>query len=121
MPVQTRAAKRAANERTSFQACGVCYETIRPSNIVRASGVVRPRNGLQCSNYHTTCFDCVAKMCGPTMCDGSSCTGLAFKCPLCRDVSCIQRLEMLCMLKKDSNKLFENFVCSNHMTSWGHP
>ena len=126
MPVRTRSA--AAHELQSKSAkrvdeqrqCSVCYTSIEDSCFETSDGTSRPRNGLMCPNRHTTCFDCTTEMCFPAtaLSHNHSRSVFGFKCPLCRSIFHLNNVELLTLIKRDTNKLAELFVCQHHMDDW---
>jgi hypothetical protein len=119
MPVVTRSKSAAAVLAAEQQPkeCSVCFTVIKSSGF-RGMANLSNKNALLCSNKHPTCFDCVKELIAPTFCMGKRCTGLEFRCPLCRDESCVQRAELMALVKGDTNRLVEVFNCYDHLELW---
>ena len=77
-----------------------------------------PDNGLACKNAHAMCVTCVGKMAFPTTKCGADCSGLAYRCPLCRSHACLQNIHILVLAKGSWAKAFECFPCEHAAAVW---
>ncbi|MDC0526260.1 hypothetical protein OAO87_04580, partial [bacterium] len=71
--------------------CPVCFCELRGD----VGGVVR-NNSLACPVGHLVCTDCLRKLVEP--CE-EECTGLSFRCPMCRAQAGMTPYQMMVMIK----------------------
>ena len=96
--------------------CSVCYEPIEESDVVKQGGVRYPKNAVWCSNRHSTCVDCVRKLVTAAPC----CRGFQYLCPICRGAVCLDKFELMTVIKGDANELLKMFDCANQANNWVH-
>ena len=115
MPVQTRSGASRKRQIVDVDGeCTICYEPVEGSRIINCEGVKRPRNAILCPNKHHTCLACVRKLVFPAPC----CVGFSYRCPVCRAYCCLDKGELMILIKGDANELIEMFGCAHAMQSW---
>ena len=95
------------------ESCPVCFEAFE----ARESGHI-PENALACSNSHAICATCVRNLLEPAIRCGSDCTGVKFKCPVCRTYACVNRFHMLVLMKGTWGEAHSMFECSHAIKQW---
>ena len=85
-----------------------------------ASAVPPHDEALACPHGHSVCVQCVARLVTPTDRCGDECSGLQYRCPLCRHSVCVTHLHMLVMLKGSWSKALGCFKCHHLCQAWMH-
>lgn len=71
-----------------------------------------------CPRRHSVCTRCVARLVTPTERCGDECSGLQFRCPMCRHSVCVTHLHMLVLLKGSWDKALDCFESRHACEAW---
>jgi hypothetical protein len=131
MPVVTRLQKQKATKEheecsrnTNVKQCGVCYEPVFPGFVFKemptGSEEYRlPLNGIACVNGHATCAECARKIVFPIRwCGSYACTSFGFKCPVCRNMACVHKVELFTLLRGENTAIKDVFPSSQQLNWW---
>lgn len=122
--MQTRAKrKREERERelwaSKIQYCSVCDERVFPGFVRISDRSVLPVNGVKCINDHATCAECARKIAQPVRwCGSNFCSSFGFKCPLCRSMSCLHKVEIFTLMRGHNTDLKEIFDGAQAFYEW---
>ena len=105
------------------ETCPVCFEPLR--EFIMAGQAVRSEGGhkvfdnsLACSNHHSVCVDCIAKMMFPSVKFEDRSSGLRFICPLCRIDDNIENFSLLLVAKKSLQEAMKCFNSGDQAFAW---
>lgn len=97
------------------EACPVCFEPFVPYT---ESDFHAFDNAIKCENKHFTCMKCVARMIQFNACSSPSCSQMNFRCPTCRDETCLDKMEFLAIAKRSWKRAVEPFQCRHEVSEY---
>ena len=121
MPVTTRAQERARTQHCRAGGCGRCHAKEDKEEVCCiCSEPIDEDRALSCPRGHDFDFECIKKMIETRIRRSTRCTGLIWKCPLCRAKCRLGFLHVLMLLKDSSSKMQEEFHCFRCAMAWQH-
>ena len=97
--------------------CDICFDTILARHL---KGEHYPDNGTTCPNAHTICMECVKKLIKPAtrFCgdNDEDCCGFCYRCPICREDSCVDRYQLFAIMKSSHKVARKEFtLCDDEL------
>ena len=99
---------------SEMEGCPVCLEPLRADE----SSPTKFDNALCCQYDHRVCTSCIAKISRPVDKCNTMCSGLCFKCPICRANACITNMTNLVVVKGSWRKAYEYFPREKVAFKW---
>ena len=72
---------------------------------------------LRCKREHAICLKCVRKLLEPGRCK-PPCSPFRFRCPCCREMNCVNRMQLLAVLKGSLQKAADSFPTKRQAVRW---
>jgi hypothetical protein len=91
--------------------CPVCMHEFKKGKLSR------PDNALRCENMHFVCMGCIGKLTEPVLICSETCSGLHYKCPMCRVDRCLSPMDILFTMKGSIVKTNQSNHFSKHPAS----